>query len=108
MHPPLWFRSFFVTTSAAIVATAACGSSSGTSPIPLAPGPAPAVYAGSIQDSVSGDGTLRLTLSTVAGVAGGTWTATFNGRTDPTLVITAVPQNDQLTATIHPDINSTG
>jgi hypothetical protein len=93
--------------AAALVAAAACGSSSATSPLGVAPGPAPTVYVGSIQDSASGAGTLRLTLSTVQGVVGGTWTATFNGRSEPTLVITGVPQNDQLTATIHPEVTDT-
>ena len=54
-----------------MVAAAACDPSSTLSPLGFVPGPTPAVYAGSIQDSLSGTGTLRLTLSTAAGVTSG-------------------------------------
>ena|SRR2546430_1840832 len=92
----------------ACAALAECSSSSTPpSPFGFAPGPTPTVYAGSIQDSVSGSGTLRLTLSTAAGVTGGTWTATFNGRSEPTLVVTGAVANDLLTATVHPEETDT-
>ena len=87
---------------------AGCGSqSTGTSPFAIAPGPTPAVYAGSIQDSVSGAGTLRLTLSSAAGVIGGTWAAAFNGRSEPILTFTGVLANDVLTGTVHPEVTDT-
>src|SRR5256885_6253405 len=92
----------------ACAALAECSSSSTPpSPFGFAPGPTPTVYAGSIQDSVSGSGTLRLTLSTAAGVTGGTWTATFNGRSEPTLIVTGAVASDVPTATVHPEETDT-
>ena len=93
----------------ALAMLAGCSSSS-TPPSPFAvvPGPTPTVYGGSIQDSVSGAGTLRLILSTAAGVTGGTWSATFNGRTEPTLIVTAVAANGLLTGTVHPEVTDNG
>ena len=87
----------------ACAALAECSSSSTPpSPFGFAPGPTPTVYAGSIQDSVSGSGTLRLTLSTAAGVTSGTWTATFSGRTEATRFVSGVVANDVYTATVYP------
>ena len=87
---------------------AGCGSqSTGTSPFAVAPGPTPTVYAGSIQDSISGAGALRLTLSSAAGVIGGTWAATFNGRSQPVLTFTGTLANDVLTGTVSPEVTDT-
>ena len=85
-----------------MVAAAACNPSSTLSPLGFVPGPTPDVYAGSIQDSLSGTGTLRLTLSTAAGVTSGTWTATFSGRTEATRFVSGVVANDVYTATVYP------
>src|SRR5947208_12541466 len=96
--------------AALVLLTSAIGCGGGTTataPFAVVPGPQPTAYAGSIQDSVSGSGTLRLTLSTAAGVTGGTWTATFNGRSEPTLVVTGAVANDLLTATVHPEETDT-
>ena len=90
-----------------MVAAAGCNPSSTLSPLGFVPGPTPAVYAGSIQDSLSGTGTLRLTLSTAAGVTSGTWTATFSGRTEATRFVSGVVANNVYTATVYPYGNET-
>ena len=82
------------------------GGSTATAPFSVIPGPQPTAYAEPIQDSNSGVGTLRVTLSSAAGVTGGTWTATFSGRTEPPRVISGSVANDVLTATVNPDQTS--
>jgi hypothetical protein len=60
---------------------AGCGPSS--SPTPLAPftlSPTPTVYTGTVVDSHSGNGTLTVSLVTVAGLTSGTWDALFGGK----------------------------
>jgi len=97
--------------AALVLLTSAIGCGGGTTataPFAVVPGPQPTAYAGSIQDSISGAGTLRLTLSSAAGVTGGTWTATFNGRSEPTRVISGSVANDVFTATVNPDQSSGG
>jgi hypothetical protein len=85
----------------AVAACAACTSSPAPSALlPFEPGPTPTIYLGSIQDSESGPGTLRLSLSTAAGVTAGTWDATFSGRPTLTRTVTGTIANNVLTATV--------
>jgi hypothetical protein len=47
------------------------------------PGPAPTVYAGTIVDSTKGNGTVKVSLTGVAGLTSGTWEMSFGGKADP-------------------------
>ena len=91
----------------AILATTlvSCSSGGPSSPPFLLPGPTPTVYAGSVQDSADGAGTVRITLTTVQGVTTGTWTPTFGGRTQGARVIDGQVNANMFTGSIHPFVD---
>jgi hypothetical protein len=81
--------------------TASCNNSS-SAPTPLlafVAGPAPTIYAGSIADSVEGNGTLKVALNSAAGLVAGTWDMSFAGKADPTYTISG-PEGTAYSATV--------
>ena len=84
-------------------AIAACNSGSTPAiPVPTLPTPtAPqTTYTGAITDSVSGAGSLTVTLGTSGSNAGGTWAATFPGQKASTRFITGTLDGARYTATV--------
>src|SRR5579859_1532789 len=87
----------------ATVVLGACNSASTpaipvpTLPIPTAP---QTTYTGTITDSVSGAGTLTVTLGTSGSIAGGTWATTFPGQTTSTRFVTGTINGASYTATV--------
>ena len=51
------------------------------------PGPSPTVYAGTVQDTLRGTGSIRVTETVVLGLASGSWDMTFSGVADPTRTV---------------------
>ena len=87
----------------ATVLMAACNRASTPAiPVPTLPTPtAPQnVYTGPVTDSLSGAGTLTVTLGTAGPSAGGTWTAAFPGKQPTTQFITGTVDGTSYTATV--------
>ncbi len=88
----------------------ACGAAT-SSPSPftvILPGPVPVTYAGTIQDSLYGSGTLQVSLSAVQGVMGGTWHAVFAARTEPTLISSGTVTSNTYVGLLHPSEDDNG
>jgi hypothetical protein len=86
-----------------LTGAAACTSSLPPSIPTVIPGPTPTPYSGTVQDAVSGVGTLRITLSTYGSLISGTWNVTFNGRAAAMRYISGTVNNNMLAGTVHPE-----
>jgi hypothetical protein len=71
----------------------ACGSSTTAPSGAAVPGVLATVYTGSMHDSQYGDGTLRASMNTVAGLTTGTFTMSFAGARDVTVFSSGVISN---------------
>lgn len=81
-----------------VCAAAACSQPSSVAPSLLKP--PSTTYAGQITDSVEGVGTARVTLTTAAGVTGGTWDMAFGGKFDPTIYLNGAVAGSVYTGTL--------
>ena len=50
-------------------------------------GPLPTLYVGTVQDTLKGTGSVRVTETVVLGLASGYWDMTFSGLADPTRLV---------------------
>lgn len=67
--------------------------------LPYVPGPAPTVFSGSIQDSVGGNGSITIQLTTASGITSGTWIMSF-GTTSETRLISGSISGTSYTAEV--------
>ncbi len=95
-------RQVVLLIGATVLMTACNRGSTPAIPVPTLPTPsAPqAVYTGTITDSVSGAGTLTMTLGTAGSIAGGTWAAVFPGQRSSTQFVTGTVNGTSLTVTV--------
>jgi len=87
----LWIGGVFA-------AATACGSTP-TLPLPVAGSP-PTVYAGTITDSISGTGSLTVTVSSAGSSTGGTWLETFPGKNARSRFVNGTLNGSSYTATV--------
>jgi hypothetical protein len=101
---------------AMLIASPACTPSTPTPFLASTPGAAQTVYAGTVTDSVSGSGTISVSVVNVQGLVSGTRTATFAGKphateyisgsqsgTTYTATVSLCPETDQSSSTCSPD-----
>jgi hypothetical protein len=86
------FASFF------IVSGCTTASSPTSAQFAYTPGPTPTVYSGTISDTNSGSGTVKVSLTNAAGLTSGTWDMSFGGKADPEYVVSGTLSGNDYTA----------